>query len=484
MAYCEYPRDYILFDVTPVENLFLMEHMPHAPGDYVRVYLYGLMLCRYPTEDASAESVAKALGLKPDEVTEAFRYWERAGLVMRLSDKPPRYQYISPQRALLSGEDPQDGAYQYRDFFQRIQSILGADRLVTPQEQAKAVDWIETLKLPEDVALMLVESQVEKTKKAGKSLRYVFRDMDTVALRWANEDIRTVESAQEWLKRDGAAAQAARAVLRHLGIRRVATLDEIQLAEKWVGELGLTQEDITAACKEFTKTANPSFAYLNTILIRRSRGEGIDHFAEIKQTLSALGAPGMPTEAQAAIYTRLLARGFDHQAILYAAGQCSQKGKKTFEDLERRLDAWQREGITTREAAEEYARQREPGEKLMAQVYEILSLSARPSRYDVSAAVSWLSAFPTDVILFAAERSKGMLKPVGYMSKILREWQTKGVRTLEEAKAEAISFEKNGVASTGRPAKRNPAQQYEQRKYDDEQIKHIAVDFRDLSGDE
>jgi len=486
MPYCEFPRDFMLFDVTPIENIFLMEHMPHAPGDYVRVYLYGLMLCRYPSEDASAESVARALGIKPEDVADAFRYWERAGLVMRLSDKPPRYQYISAQRAMLSGEDPQDGAYQYRDFFQQLQYFLGADRLVAPQEQAKAIDWIETLRLPEDVVLLLVETQVEKAKKAGKSLRYVFRDMDAVALRWASEGIRDVESAQEWLKRDGAAAQAAKVVLKQLGLRRVPTLDEIQMAEKWVGELGLSKEDIASACKEMTKTANPSFAYLNTVLLRRSSGDGIDHFGEIKKVLAALGAPGMPTEAQDAIYSRLLAKGFDQDAILYAAGQCSQKGKKTFEDLERRLEAWLREGLTTKAAAEEYARRREPGEKLMAQIYETLGLSARPSRSDVGAAVNWLSAFPQEVILFAAERSKGMLKPVGYMTKILREWQIKGVRDIEAARAESASFEKAAAgASAQRTPKINRAQQYDQRKYDDETLKQrVAVDFSDLAGED
>jgi len=484
MPYCEFPRDHMLFDVTPIENIFLMEHMPHAPGDYVRVYLYGLMLCRYPSEDASAESVARALGIKPEDVVDAFRYWERAGLVMRLSDKPPRYQYISASRAMLSGEDPQDGAYQYRDFFQQLQYLLGADRLVAPQEQAKAIDWIETLRLPEEVVLLLVETQVEKAKKAGKSLRYLFRDMDAVALRWANEDVRDIDRAQEWLKRDGAAAQAAKAVLRQMSLRRAPTLDEIRMAENWVGELGMSKEDIAAACKEMTKTANPSFAYLNTILTRRSRGEGIDHFEEIKRVLAALGAPGMPTEAQSAVYTKLLSEGFDHEAIVFAAGQCSQKGKKTFEDLERRLGAWKREGITSKSAAEEYARRREPGEKLMAQIYEILGLSARPSPSDVGAAVNWLSAFPQDVILFAAERSKGMLKPVGYMTKILREWQIKGVRDLESARAEAASFEK-AVSGAPRTAKVNPAQKYDQRKYDDDQLRQrVAVDLTELAGDE
>ena len=210
MPYCEFPRDFMLFDVTPVENLFLMEHMPHAPGDFVRVYLYGLMLCRYPSEDASAETVARALGIKPEEVTDAFRYWEQKGLVMRLSDRPPRYQYISLQRALLSGDDPQDGAYQYRDFFQQLQYFLGADRLIAPQEQAKAVDWIETLKLPEDVVLLMVETQVEKVKKAGKSLRYLFADMDKIAEKLADEEIKDVPSAKAWFVKTGEAGEIAK----------------------------------------------------------------------------------------------------------------------------------------------------------------------------------------------------------------------------------------------------------------------------------
>lgn len=487
MPYCEFPRDFMLFDVTPVENLFLMEHMPHAPGDYVRVYLYGLMLCRYPSEDASAETVAKALGIKPEEVTEAFRYWERAGLVMRLSDRPPRYQYISPQRALLAGDDPQDGAYQYRDFFQQLQYILGADRLIAPQEQAKAVDWIETLRLPEDVVLAMVEKQVEKTKKAGKSMRYLFADMDKIAVRFADADIRDVQAVEAWFISEGTIGEIAKVVLKSMGqSRRKPGEEELKLAKKWHDEMGLGIDEIRDACKAFARAVSPSFGYLDTVLVGRVNGDSVPYRKEVQEVIVALGAAGRASEAQAEYYAGFLQHGFDHQAVLYAAGQCSQRGKHTFEDLKRRLEAWKREGITTREAAEEYARRREPGERLIAQVYEVLGLSARPTPGDVSAAVKWLSDFTEDVVLFAAERSKGMLRPVGYMTKILREWGVKGVKTVDAARAESASFEKAASGASGvRMAKVNPAQQYNQRKYDDEQLKRrVAVDFSDLAGDE
>lgn len=48
-----------------------------------------------------------------------------------------------------------------------------------------------------------------------------------------------------------------------------------------------------------------------------------------------------------------------------------------------------------------------------------------------------------------------------------------------------MAFEKTAAgAASARPIKRNPAQQYEQRKYDDEQLRRVAVDFSELSGDE
>ena len=43
MALFGFDEQYAMFDVTPVANQFLLEYMPMARGDYVKVYLYGLM---------------------------------------------------------------------------------------------------------------------------------------------------------------------------------------------------------------------------------------------------------------------------------------------------------------------------------------------------------------------------------------------------------------------------------------------------------
>ena len=58
-----------------MDNLFFSEFMPDADGEAVKVYLYGLMQCRYPAMGDVA--VSDALHLSEGTVRAAFVYWQR-----------------------------------------------------------------------------------------------------------------------------------------------------------------------------------------------------------------------------------------------------------------------------------------------------------------------------------------------------------------------------------------------------------------------
>ena len=73
MALCSFAENQTMLGVTPVENLFIQEYLPHASGDYVRVYLYGLMQCYYPAADMTIERTARILELSEDVVMSAFQ---------------------------------------------------------------------------------------------------------------------------------------------------------------------------------------------------------------------------------------------------------------------------------------------------------------------------------------------------------------------------------------------------------------------------
>ena len=102
---------YSMFDVTPLENQFILEFLPEAKGDYVKVYLYGLLRCYHPEADMNLDRMSHELGMTEDEIAAAFRYWERRGIVRRISDHPPAWEYVNIKQRSLSAEDIQDPEY-------------------------------------------------------------------------------------------------------------------------------------------------------------------------------------------------------------------------------------------------------------------------------------------------------------------------------------------------------------------------------------
>lgn len=78
-------RGDIFLDTTRVENLFINEYLPDAPGDYVKVYLLALMYAKYE-EEIDSSVMARMLGMEEFEVEEAWAYWEASGLVKRSKD--------------------------------------------------------------------------------------------------------------------------------------------------------------------------------------------------------------------------------------------------------------------------------------------------------------------------------------------------------------------------------------------------------------
>ena len=71
-----------------VETKFIVEYMPYADGDYVKVYLYALSLAaRKNDPDDSIERLARRLDLDIATVDAAFDYWTEQGLMSRLGDE-------------------------------------------------------------------------------------------------------------------------------------------------------------------------------------------------------------------------------------------------------------------------------------------------------------------------------------------------------------------------------------------------------------
>lgn len=147
---------YVLFDMTPVDNQFIQEYLPSARGDDVRVYLYGLMRCYHPETEMTLAQMSHDLNLTEEEIARAYRYWERKGLVRRVRDDPPLYQYISLRKRMMDGNAAQlDPAYEA--FADSLYGVFDHGRQLHGGEIRTCYEWVEDLKLPPEVVIMLLK---------------------------------------------------------------------------------------------------------------------------------------------------------------------------------------------------------------------------------------------------------------------------------------------------------------------------------------
>ena len=74
-------KDFYLLD-SQIENIFINEYLPAAPGDFVKVYIYGYMYAESGMEMSNA-LMANQLGISGKTVNDAWNYWEKLGAIRK-----------------------------------------------------------------------------------------------------------------------------------------------------------------------------------------------------------------------------------------------------------------------------------------------------------------------------------------------------------------------------------------------------------------
>ncbi len=468
MPFCSFDRDAALYDATPIENMFLLEYLPTAPDGYLRVYLYARMLCLHPELGDGLDDVARALHMDESKVYDAMTYWERQGLVRRLTDRPPTYA-ILPVRS--GTNDPMEkDYYEYRDFNARLQALFG-DNLLHPRQYEIANDWLTLLGFSQDAVITMVEGRLKRTKSKKPDVARFFNRLNETAVAWADRGVRTAEEVERAMLTDGRAEKTAAAVMKRFSMGRPATADELALAAKWLDEWGFTHDEILDACRQTTKSRNPTLAYLDAILDERRKGGG-KSFEETKAVLADLGAQGRPTPEQISSYEKMIAEGFEPETIRLAAAQQARKGRHRFEDLEWMVSQWRERGLYRFEDADQYVREMNLATDRVRALLQKCGADRRAQMEDVNMYTRWQTEYPWELIDYAAECAKGMQMPMRYIDRILAGWKSAGVTTVDAARAQHEARSNRQGA--------NPALGYEQRDNKPEDYDDL---FIDLSGE-
>ena len=476
MSMFGFDEQYAYYGVTPVDNQFILEYLPNATGDAVRVYLYGLMQCYHPQQAMTLSQMARELNLDEEAIQAAFRHWERKGLVQRVADNPPAYRYVSiKQLTITGGAVPVDQAYEH--FAAGVYGLFGNDRRLHGGEISRCYEWVEEMGLPADVVLCLIREMIAQR---GKNVSMATIEKRAAML--AEEQVRTVEEAESVLGRDKEVLDGARAVLRRLGKKRNPSEDEQALYRTWRYEWGFIRQDILAACAETVK-GEPTFAYLGGILNRlrnEKKTSGVesilrqekDAAAPLRAILKVMKLNNVTVnEGTLAVYADMRAL-YPDVIILMAAKECAKRGAG-FEDLMSILKNWKKNGLETTEQVREYMANVDAANDFLLLLYDVLGMHQKPNAADRRLVTKWQETFQYDVgfIYTCAAWAAGKDKPMAYLDRIITSYHEKGITRTEDAIRERESHlqqlqeQPAKAASPARGPKVVEQQQYTQREY-------------------
>ncbi len=470
---------YAMLDITPVENFFINEYLPDAKGDYVKVYLYGLMHSYHATESMSLKQMAFDLSIDEKEIESAFRYWERRHLVSRVKDNPPEYRYVNAKQQMMLRQNETEDQRKYQLFAEELYAAFGDRRRLDGKECSLAYEWVEDLGLKQEVVLMLINQLI-----LTKGPQFSFRAAQKDALQLVDEGVNTIEDAEEVLSRSKSIFEGTKAVLRRLGKRHSPSDDEMNLYKKWLYTWNFTPDAVLEACRETTK-GTPSMAYLDGILqgiYRRSGSMGIRSKSEMDKTITdektkfdgvrrllhVLGADTTrPTEAINDMYKEMLAL-LPEEALLKVAQQTARYGGRLME-LEQTVKYLASKGIHDHAGVNAYYAEHYAMMQKTAKLLGIMGLESRPTSRQTASIKALVSAGISDERLeSAAELSKGKNEPFSYFMKVAEGG---------EGKAIAADTQKTAEPKYGKTGKTPREANYTQRSYTEEELSSFAKEL-------
>lgn len=264
------PKDFYLSD-SHLENIFVNEFLPAAPGDYVKVYVYGHMYAELGLE-ISGQMMSEQLGIPMAKLEEAWNYWEELGTVKRSyqtdrDGKPvPQVEFLSLKEMMYATPEQEEEAEEeenilgdtaVQELFEQVEQTLG--RTLSSKELGDILSWIQEDHIPAEVIREAVRYSKERGKK---NIRYI----SSVVHGWAAEGLNTREKVAQHLQEADQRHYQQRRIMKALGFTRNVTEEEARMIDSWFDEMGFSMDKVLEACRKTAGIANPNFRYVDRVL--------------------------------------------------------------------------------------------------------------------------------------------------------------------------------------------------------------------------
>ena len=443
MAFCYLDNEAEKEGFVLLDALFIEHYLPYAGEVELKVYLFGLDLCRKSAENITLGRFAEDLNLTEADVKDAFAYWERQGLV-RVGEEPFSVKYLSVRSRF--GLTRTFKKQKYADFNKQVEEIFEG-RVVTPREFMEYYTIIEDGKLEPDAMLLIIRYCLGYCSKENP-VRYIRK----VANSFVESGIRTVKDVEERLLREDEAAQDVRLVLGALGRTSAPEPTDRQLYVKWTTRLGFTKDAVLAAAKMAKKKggmarldeilegfAKRGVFTATDILEEAKRKEDMTDIAVRVNNKLGLYYQDLNTVVETYV-SKWVGMGFSANSLLLIAERCFLDDYRTLSSMDHAVEEYFALGYVSEEAVRARIKDIKRLDEVMEKVIRLTGSARKVRESDRAVYRNWLSwGFDEDAILEAATLAANKPYAIAYMNQILSNWKSAGRKTGEKDEVAATA---------------------------------------------
>ena len=450
MSFCKFSPSFTTKAQTMVDNAFILDYLPKAPDLCVKAYLLGLLKCNSgDSEDNTIEFFSKTLKVCADDVISLFKYWEEEGLVQVLSTDPVEVRYLPIQTSASIKKFKVD---KYNDFNIQVQELFGK-RMIMPNEFAEFYFLIETKHMEERALLQIIKYCVEY-KGFNLSPNYVL----TVARDWERQGIHSLKQVTEKISELGEVDDNMTLILDAMGSKRKVQLEDKELLNKWLTGFGFEMNVIIYVVKLIKNKkrrldVNVLDEYLSRYFEMKLMSiQEIEGYEKEKENMYFIA---MAVNKELGIFYEDLTKeidtyvvawinmGFDIDTLKLVADNCFKSSIRTLDGFNNIIVKLFKLGITNTNSYLKYMSDNIATDNRIKAVLVALGLNRNVNNMDRNFFKIWSSdwEFSDEIIMYGATLSANKANAIQYLNKILSNWNSEGLKTIDKVKLDSAKPE-------------------------------------------
>lgn len=256
----------MLFSDTSIPDIFICDIMPSLPLECVKVYVYGLFLCKN-NKGAKLESIAGKLGLSMDTLNSALVFLENEHLLVRTNTgitfvdlKAQEIDRLYRRKEVSSPKEALSNTQYNQKRNQCIQSMnqMFFQGVMTAEWYTFIDNLFNQYHFDEDVVVSLFQYCSDRD---ALNRKYIGQ----VASSWSKRKITSHFELEKYMEAFQRTRDLSYKISKALKLYRALTVYEEEFVDTWTNQFGFGMDIIEIALKRITGK-NISFRYIHGIL--------------------------------------------------------------------------------------------------------------------------------------------------------------------------------------------------------------------------